>query len=119
MFKHSDEKEIIHFINKLADFLNSYEEMPIYILCNDINLSKSLGGGREFFDILESRIENPKIVRRMHFNNINKENHYGYGDEYNSSDLVFNNIPDEIRNAYNPFESCASAQILIKKERKK
>ena len=26
-------------------------------------------------------------------------------------------ISDEIRNAYNPFESCASAQMLIKKER--
>ena len=36
-----------------SDFLNSYEEKPIYILCNDINLSKSMGGGREFFDILE------------------------------------------------------------------
>ena len=31
----------------------------------------------------------------------------------------FNMISDEIRNAYNPFESCASAQMLIKKERKK
>jgi hypothetical protein len=28
-------------------------------------------------------------------------------------------ISDEIRNAYNPFESCAGAQMLIKKERKK
>ena len=31
----------------------------------------------------------------------------------------FNMISDEIRNTYNPFESCASAQMLIKKERKK
>ena len=31
----------------------------------------------------------------------------------------FNMISDEIRNAYNSFESCASAQMLIKKERKK
>ena len=29
----------------------------------------------------------------------------------------FNMISDEIRNAYNPFESCASAQMLIKNER--
>ena len=29
----------------------------------------------------------------------------------------FNIISDEIRNAYNPFESCASAQMLIKNER--
>ena len=119
MYKHSDEEEIIQFINKLADFLNSYEEKPIYILCNDINLSKSMGGGREFFDILESKIMEPKIVRKMHFDNINKDRHYEYGEQYNSNAIVFNNISNEIKNAYNPFESCASAQILIKKERKK
>ena len=32
--------------------------------------------------------------------------------------LIFDDIPDEIRKAYNPFDSCASAQILIKKEQK-
>ena len=117
MYKHSNEEEIIQFINKLAGFLNLYDEKPIYILCNDINLSKSMGGGREFFDILESKVENPKIVRKMHFDNINRDRHYEYGDQYNSNALVFNNITDDIRNAYNPFESCASAQILIKKER--
>lgn len=118
MYKHSNEDEIIQFINKLAGFLNLYDEKTIYILCNDINLSKSMGGGREFFDILESKIENPKIVRKMHFDNINRDKHYEYGDQYNSNALVFNNITDDIRNAYNPFESCASAQILIKKERR-
>ena len=119
MYKHSDEKQIVQFIDKLASFLNSYNQEPIYILCNDINLSKSMGGGREFFDLLESKIQTPKIVKRMHFNNVNKERHYEYGGQYDSSELVFNMISDEIRNAYNPFESCASAQMLIKKERKK
>ena len=51
--------------------------------------------------------------------NVNKERHYEYGGQYDSSELVFNMISDEIRNAYNPFGSCASAQMLIKKERKK
>ena len=119
MYKHSDEEEIIQFINKLADFLNSYEEKSIYILCNDINLTKSKGGGREFFDILESKINKPKIVKKRHFNNINMERHYEYGEQYNSNVLVFDDISDEIKNAYSPFESCASAQILIKRERKK
>ena len=119
MYKHSDEKQIVQFIDKLASFLNSYNQEPIHILCNDINLSKSMGGGREFFDLLESKIQTPKAVRRMHFNNVNKERHYEYGEQYDSSELVFNMISDEIRNAYNPFESCASAQMLIKKERKK
>lgn len=119
MYKHSDEEEIIQFINKLADFLNSYEEKSIYILCNDINLTKSKGGGREFFDILESKINKPKIVKKRHFNNINRERYYEYGEQYNSNVLVFDDISDEIKNAYSPFESCASAQILIKRERKK
>ena len=46
MYKHSDEKQIVQFIDKLASFLNSYNQEPIHILCNDINLSKSMGGGR-------------------------------------------------------------------------
>lgn len=89
MYKNSTEQEITQFINKLADFLNSYEEKPIYILCNDINLTKFKGGGREFFDILESKISDPKIVKRKHFDNINKERHYEYGEQYNSNGLVF------------------------------
>lgn len=110
--------EINQFIDKLATFLNACGEKPIYILCNDINLSKSYNGGREFFDVLESKISNPKIVRRMHFNNNNKDRHFEYGDEYKRNCLIFDDIPDEIRKAYNPFDSCASAQILIKKEQK-
>ena len=43
---------------------------------------------------------------------------YEYGDEYKRNCLIFDDIPDEIRKAYNPFDSCASAQILIKKEQK-
>lgn len=119
MYKHSDENEIIEFIDKLASFLNSYGDDSIYILCNDINLSKTRGGGREFFNILESKIDNPKYVKKLHFNNSKKLSHYEYGDEYNNNALIFDDIPNNIKNAYEPFESCASAQILIKKERRK
>lgn len=42
---------IVQFIDKLASFLNSYNQEHIYILCNDINLSKSMGGGRGLIDI--------------------------------------------------------------------
>ena len=86
--------------------------------CNDINLSKSMDGGREFFDLLEEKIKTPKIVRKKHFNNVNKAKHYEYGKQYNGNRLVFDDISDKIRSVYNPFESCASAQILIKKEGK-
>lgn len=116
MYKHSSTIEINQFIDKLATFLNTCSEKPIYILCNDINLSKAYNGGREFFDELESKISYPKIVRRKHFNNKNKDRHFEYGKEYKRNTLIFGDIPDEIRRAYNPFDSCASAQILIKKE---
>ncbi|MCI8955996.1 MAG: hypothetical protein HFG29_03275 [Eubacterium sp.] len=82
-------------------------------------MSISYGGGREFFDILESRISSPQIVRRMHFDNVNKDRHFDYGDEYNSNALIFYKISYVIKRAYNPFDRCASAQILIKKDRKK
>ena len=50
---------------------------------------------------------------------MNKAKHYEYGKHYNGNRLVFDDISDKIRSVYNPFESCASAQILIKKEGKK
>ena len=75
-----------------------------------------MDGGREFFDLLEEKIKTPKIVRKKH---LNKAKHYEYGKQYNGNRLVFDDISDKIRSVYNPFESCASAQILIKKEGKK
>lgn len=116
MYKHSNEEEIIQFIDKLAFFLNSCAENSIYIFCNDINLSTQYGGGREFFDILESKISEPKIVQRRYFRNMNKNSYYKYGIEYKKSELIFDDISAEIKNVYNPFESCASAQIFIKRE---
>ena len=68
---------------------------------------------------LEEKIKTPKIVRKKHSNNVNKAKHYEYGKQYNGNRLVFDDISDKIRSVYNPFESCASAQILIKKEGKK
>ena len=53
----------------------------------------------------------------MHFDNSNRSKHFEYGDEYRSNALIFNEIPNHIRETYNPFESCASAQMFIKKER--
>ena len=86
---------------------------------DDINLSTSYCGGREFCDILELRISNSKIVRRMHFDNVNKGSHFDYGHDYNSNAFIFDKISNEIKRAYNPFDSCANAQMLIKKDRKK
>lgn len=98
MYKHSNEEEIIQFIDKLAFFLNSCAENSIYIFCNDINLSTQYGGGREFFDILESKISEPKIVQRRYFRNMNKNSYYKYGIEYKKSELIFDDISAEIKN---------------------
>ena len=62
------------------------------------------------------KINTPKIVRKMHFDNINRDRHFEYGEEYQSNELIFDDISSKIKRAYNPFESCASAQILIKKQ---
>lgn len=116
MYKNSSQEEIEAFIEKLTRFLNEQTEKTIYILVNDTNLSTMYSGGREFFDILNEKIQSPKVFRRRHFNNANRETHYEYGDEYRTNELIFDCIPEEIQHLYSPFASCASAQVLIKKE---
>lgn len=116
MYKHFGQREIEIFIEKLANYLNTSKNKPVYVLANDINLSTHYYGGREFFDLLDLKIHTPKIVRKMHFDNINRDRHFEYGEEYQSNELIFDDISSKIKRAYNPFESCASAQILIKKQ---
>lgn len=116
MYKHYEKNEINIFIEKLAAFLNKRYDKSIYILANDINLSTIYKGGREFFDVLNTKIHEPKIVKKMHFDNVNRDRHFEYGEEYRSNELIFDIIPSEIRLAYERFDSCASAQILIKKQ---
>lgn len=116
MYKNSTQEEIEVFIKKLARFLNEQTNKTIYILVNDTNLSTIYKGGREFFDILNEKIQSPKVFRRRHFNNVNKGTHYEYGEEYATNELVFDCISEEIKQIYKPFDSCASAQVLIKKK---
>lgn len=116
MYKNNTQEEIVDFIEKLAKFINNQKQKKIYILVNDINLSTDYKGGREFFDILYNKITSPKRNRRRHFNNSNSERHYEYGEEYKTNELVFGIQSREVYEKYNPFDSCASAQILIKKD---
>lgn len=112
MRKKFNDEEIKKFIQKLADFINTHNEKTIYVLGNDINLSINYQGGREYFDILYEKIKGAK-KKPMHFLNANKENHFEYGKEYKDNKLIFNEISEDIKINYNPFDSCASAQILI------
>ena len=86
MRKHTPSQTITTMIDSLALFIDSCEKNT-YIVCNDI---------------------------RYHFNNINKSNHFDYGDEYGSNDLIV--VPGDNLDDYQPYKSCASAQMIIKKE---
>lgn len=120
MYKNNTQKDIEEFIEKLACFLDEQTDKSIYILANDINLSTSYGGGRDFFDILKDKMHASKIVKKFHFDNLSKESHFNYGEEYLSNELIFDIDSkeidsEEIAETYEPFDSCASAQILITK----
>ena len=115
MCKNSDKGQILEFINDMANFINSHNDKPICILCNDINLSVGRGGGRDFFEEMVNRINEPRDYWRKHFNNSNRDGHFEYGIQYDSNSLVFGEIPEVIMSKYNPYTSCASAQMLIVK----
>lgn len=105
------EEKILDFIDRIAYYINNKMCDNTYVIFNDINLSREFNGGLDYFDILLSKI-NHKIYRRLHFNNSNHDNHFEYGTEYPCNDLFFNISQVQ---KYRPFDSCASAQLIIKK----
>jgi len=115
MYKKNSAEDIKKFIDKLAKFLNEQTGKKIYILANDANIGSNYEGGRDFFDVLEGKINAPKIMKRYHFNNEYKETHYNYGEEYEDNSIFFD-IPQYIKEKYESIDSCASAQVLIKKQ---
>ena len=112
MEKNCDDKELRMFLSKTASFINDKMDDNTYIVLNDINLSTNMGGGREHFDTLLRMIPDSEY-RQYHFNNSNKSKHYHYGDEYETNELVL--APTVDLRDYEPFNTCASAQLIIKK----
>lgn len=112
MQKHCTPQKLIEFISKIAGFINEKMDDSTYIVLNDINLSTRWDGGREHFDSLLREVTDAQY-RRYHFNNSNKVNHYNYGDEYETNELIVK--PPMNLQEYQPFNSCASAQLIIKK----
>lgn len=112
MEKHCESIRLHEFISKLAALVNDAMSANTYIVLNDINLTTQMGGGRELFDELSDLIKNA-TKRRLHFKNNNKPQHYHYGDEYEDNSLIVAN--PQFINDYNPYDSCASAQLIIKK----
>ena len=113
MHKHTQSQMIDAMITSLAQYVDSCEKNT-YIVCNDINLSTNYNGGREYFDKLYRKIQTIASPHRYHFNNSNRQNHFDYGDEYETNALIVSPEREIVR--YQPFMSCASAQMIIKKE---
>ena len=120
MKKHTDLSKITEFINVFAEYFNEKVPPNSYIILNDINLGVGFGGGREYFDRLSSKLNNT-IVRRGRFCDDNaKSPFYPRGYTYGvDSDGEFpkniNLFALEPWRKYSPFDTCASAQMLIKK----
>lgn len=117
MHKHSGYTNVTSFINKFSQYVNNKINGNSYIVINDINLDRSRGGGRGYFDDLKNKIDNKKM-RKGRFHNDNKDFTYPYGDnsdgEFPCNENLFTWDTDWGMR-YSPFNSCASAQMIIKR----
>lgn len=113
MQKHCEMAKIECMIQDLGEYINSCNT-SVSIICNDINLCRSKQGGREYFNDLLNTIDAPRDIYELHFSNNDKQQHFDYGVEYRDNSLII--VPDDsIRQKFNPFLSCSSAQMLIVK----
>lgn len=116
MQKHSQWQEISRFIREFSEFANNNMSSGSYIVLNDINLSIRYGGGREYFDELFNYLINCDN-RLGRFRNDNPgRTAYRYGElsdgEFPSNNNLFDLRPWAY---YSPYDTCASAQMLIKR----
>lgn len=124
MQKHSDKTNISDFINTFAEYYNTKIQPSTYIILNDINLGCDYGGGREYFDRLLKKLDD-SVYRKGRFCNDNATSPYyprgyPYGDN-SDGEFPENTNRFNLKNwkAYSPFNTCASAQMIIKKKVKK
>lgn len=120
MSKHSDVGNINSFIEKFAQYYNNKLKKNTYIILNDINLSTAYNGGREFFDVLCYKLSNSIVYKGRFYNENAKSDYYPrgypYGDESLGEFSSNTNFFDlSLWSFYSPFNTCASAQMLIKK----
>lgn len=115
MQKHSSHREIEVFINTFAEYFNAKGTPDTYIILNDVNLGCSYGGGREYFDKLLSKLDDV-IYEKGHFHNDHRKGYYTggypYGEEFPKNT---NRFDWSCWERYSPFDTCASAQMIIKK----
>ena len=121
LHKHSATTAVNNFIKSFAQFANDHMASNSYIVMNDINLGAGYGGGRDYFDTLYSLLTSC-TCRRGRFCNDNSRSPfyprgYTYGDDDDGEFPCNKNMFLLSQwTAYSPFDTCASAQMLIKKE---
>ena len=121
MHKHTGNTAITDFINTFSKYYNSKIPQNTYIILNDVNLGKNYGGGREYFDQLYAKLNSSTMRKGRFYNEHSKNSFYPRGYPYGeNSDGEFSeniNLFDlRAWQKYSPFDHCASAQMLIKKE---
>lgn len=121
LHRHSEATSVGSFLKSFTQFANDYMPFNSYIVLNDINLGTGYGGGRDYFETLSSLLTSCNF-RRGRFCNDNSRSPfyprgYTYGEdsdgEFPSNQNIFSLSQWA---AYSPFNTCASAQMLIKKE---
>ncbi len=120
MQKHSELENIRSFINTFVEYYNDKIPSKSYIILNDINLSRRYGGGREFFDELSGKLKH-SICRKGRFCDDNAKSTfyprgYTYGED-SDGEFPCNSNRFDITPwmDYSPYDTCASAQMIIKK----
>ena len=99
-----------------------FKKVPVntYVILNDVNLGRNYGGGREYFDQLYRKLINAEMRKGRFCNDNAKNGYYPRGYPYGAdSDGEFPENKNRFRlspwRKYSPFDTCASAQMLIKK----
>lgn len=114
MIKYNNDDEMKDFINKLVDKIISKMSVNSFIIINDINHMSA----RKYFEQFLSSMDENKVkytAWRYHFNNDSRESHYNYGYEYEDNKLICV-VNDDIKESYNPWVYCSSAQIIIRRD---
>lgn len=119
--KHTENKKIDDFISTFAEYYNTKINTNTYIILNDINLGGEYGGGREYFDQLFGQLKG-SICRKGRFCDDNAKSAY-YPRGYTYGENSDGEFPDNKNifdisslKKYHPFDTCASAQMIVKKE---
>lgn len=121
MEKHTSSDNIRSFLETFSEYYNSKVTKDTYIILSDINLGRSYGGGRDYFDDLRSRLTSSESLKGRFRDDNAKSVYYPRGYTYGERSLgefptnknKFDLTPMK---KYNPFNTCASAQMLIRKD---